>query len=84
MALVIQVKTKDNCATLRKWVEATFGKIQKPKRGLQDFSKIQKDGKTQGDAVGKMPYEGNEDEIIVMNAYENSKQINLVFTLPNY
>ena len=31
-----------------------------------------------------MPYEGNEDEIIVMNAYESSKQITLVFTLPNY
>ena len=46
MSIVIQVKTKDNCATLRKWVEATFGKIQKPKQGLQDFSKIQKGGKT--------------------------------------
>ena len=83
IAIVVQVKTDDNCATLRKWVEGTFGMIQKPKFGIQDFAKVQRDGQLSGEAVGQLPYKGNEDEIIIINSAESIKQISLIFTLPN-
>ena len=50
--VVIQTKTSDNMTELRKWAETSFSKIENKNLGLQDFSKIARDGSTKSPAVG--------------------------------
>ena len=50
---------------------------------MQDFSLIDSKGRTESKCVGKLPYEGNEDEMIVMEANADFQQITLVFCLHN-
>ena len=40
MKLVIQVKTKDNLADLRSWVEQSFSIIENKNYGSQNYAKI--------------------------------------------
>ena len=39
MKLVVQVKTKDNMAAVRKWVTKSFSRIENRNLGKQDYSK---------------------------------------------
>ena len=81
MKLVIQVKTKDNLKELKGWVEDSFGIIENKNYGFQDFSKYNKNGIIESDEVQKLPYAGEENEMITMETIADRNQMTLVFSL---
>ena len=74
--LVIQVKSSDNLQEVRSWVEESFSIIPNKKLGLQDFSK------NVTDYTGKLPFDGNENEMLVMNTVTDLNKMILTFSLP--
>ena len=68
-------------AEVKQWVEESFSTIPNKNLGKQDFSKMAMDGNTQSPAVGTLPYEGNTDEMIVMNSYTDLNKLTLCFCI---
>ena len=70
LRIVIQVKTSDDLAELRTWVTESFGMIENKNLGVQDFSKR---------VAGVMPFNGNRDEMILMNTIADSNILHMAF-----
>ena len=82
MALVVQVKTEDNCKEVSRWIRECFGILKAQQNcGIQDFAKIAGEGATDSPAVGKMPYDGNTNEMIVQTSITDMDKLVLAFCL---
>ena len=64
---------------MRGWVEKSFNIIPNKNLGLQDFSKIGK-GSSET-SIGKLPFEGRTNDLIVSNAYQEVNKIILVWAI---
>ena len=75
---MIQVKTKDNCQELRRWIEESFGKIENKNLGPQDFSRGAKEL-----PEGPLPYSGQENEMVIMNSFQDLNKLCLFWMIEN-
>ena len=79
--LVIQCRTPDNMVQLRGWVEEYFSIIPNKNLGKQDFSKIGFGDNTS--AIGKLPFEGNANEFVLQNSYQDIQKIMFSWAIRN-
>lgn len=88
LKVVIQVKTEDDLAELTQWVTESFGVIKNKKLGAQDFSKISKRALSEDQKqkiASKLPFEGNENEMILVNHIMDNNSLVIVWQHPfNY
>ena len=78
MKLVIQVKTNDDISEVKEWVKSSMRIIENKSLGLQDYSKMDKYSSL---TFSKMPFDGNENEMIVQTSFSDLNQLVLVFCL---
>ena len=83
MKLVVSVQSHDNLNELKGWIEESFSIIENKYLGLQDYSKIDAYGRKESQAVGTLPYAGNEHEMIVMESLSDSNSMFLIFCIPH-
>ena len=62
-------------------MEKYFNLIPNKNLGKQDYSKIGKGDKKS--AIGKLPFEGNMNEMVVMNSYQEIYKLIFCWTMKN-
>ena len=61
-------------------MESSFGSVRNRAKEVQDFAKVDGNGKKDAEAAGKMPFQDNLNEMLIMNCQTSKSQITLVFT----
>ena len=73
MKLVIQVQAKtEKINEIKNWIKESFSIIENKKKGFQDYSLIDSENNPSSECTGTLPFDGNEDEMIIMETLADS------------
>ena len=81
MKLVIQVHTTDHLKQVKKWVTQAFSIIPMRELPPQHYANMDRNGQISNEA-GKMPYEGNAHEMMVLQSFADANTLFFVWCIP--